>query len=90
MFVRASDYKYANAMSTSSEELLKSFDLLPDVEKREVASEIIRRTFSLDREPALDEGRMKTLYAGFAEEDRELAEEGIADYNKGLAIEDAQ
>jgi hypothetical protein len=90
MFVRASDYKYANAMSTSSEELLKSFDLLPDVEKREVASEIIRRTFSLAREPALDEGQMKTLYAGFAEEDRELAEEGIADYNKGLAIEDAQ
>ena len=76
MFVRASDYKYANAMSTSSEELLKSFDLLPDVEKREVASEIIRRTFSLDREPALDEGQMKTLYAGFAEEDRELAEAG--------------
>ena len=50
----------------------------------------LRRTFSLDREPALDEGQMKTLYAGFAEEDRELAEEGIADYNKGLAIEDAQ
>jgi len=77
-------------MSTSSEELLKSFDLLPDVEKREVASEIIRRTFSLDREPALDEGQLRTLYAGFAEEDQELAEEGIADYNKGLATEDAQ
>ena len=77
-------------MSTSSEELLKSFDLLPEMEKREVASEIIRRTFSLDREPALDEQQMKALYASFADEDRKLAEEGVEDYNKGLAIEDAQ
>jgi hypothetical protein len=90
MFVRASDYKYANAMSTSSEELLKSFDLLPDIEKREVASEIIRRTFSPNREPALDENQMKTLYANFADEDRELAEYGMDEYNKGLAIEDAE
>jgi len=90
VFVRASDYKYANAMSTSSKELLKSFDLLPDVEKREVASEIIRRTFSLNHEPAPDDYQLKTLYASFAEEDQELAEEGIEDYNKGLAKEDAQ
>ena len=90
VFVRASDYKYANAMSTSSEKLLKSFDLLPDVEKREVASEIIRRTFSLGRESALDEHQMKSLYASLADEDHELAEEGMEDYNKGLAIEDAQ
>ena len=90
VFVRASDYKYANAMSTSSEQVLKSFDLLPEVEKREVASEIIRRTFSLGREPAMDEHQMKSLYASFAEEDHGLAEEGMEDYNKSLAIEDAQ
>jgi hypothetical protein len=90
MFVRASDYKYANAMSTSSEELLKSFDLLPEVEKREVASEIIRRTFSPRREPASDEHQMKSLYVSFADEDHELVEEGIEDYNKSLAIEDSQ
>jgi hypothetical protein len=90
VFVRASDYKYANAMSTSSEELLKSFDLLPEVEKREVASEIIRRTFSPGREAVTDESQMKSLYAGFADEDHELAEEGMEGYNKSLAIEDAQ
>ena len=90
VFVRASDYKYANAMSTSSEQVLKSFDLLPEVEKREVASEIIRRTFSPGREPAMDEHQMKSLYASFAEEDHGLAEEGMEDYNKSLAIEDAQ
>jgi hypothetical protein len=48
-------------MSTSSKELLKSFDLLPDVEKREVTSEIIRRTFSLGREPAMDEHHKESL-----------------------------
>jgi len=90
VFVRASDYKYPNAMSTSSEELLKSFDLLPEVEKREVVSEIIRRTFSLGREPAIDEHQLKSLYSSFTDEDHELAEEGMEDYNKSLAIEDAQ
>jgi len=77
-------------MSTSSEELLKSFDLLPDIEKREVASEIIRRTFLLGREPAMDERQMRSLYAGFADEDHGLAEEGMEDYNQSLAIEDAK
>lgn len=77
-------------MSTSGKELLKSFDLLPEVEKREVASEIIRRTFSPHREPAMDEHQMKSLYASFADEDRELAEDGMEDYDKSLATEDAQ
>jgi hypothetical protein len=90
VFVRASDYKYANAMSTSGEELLKSFDLLPEVEKREVASEIIRRTFSTGGEAAMDEDQMKSLYASFADEDRELAEEGMEEYNKSLAVEDTK
>jgi len=90
MFVRASDYKYATAMSTSSKELLKSFDLLPEVEKREVASEIIRRTFSLGRESAMDELQMKNLYASFADEDCELAEAGMEDYDQSLATEDTQ
>ena len=35
----------------------------------------------------LTEEQMATLYAEFAEEDRQLAEEGIADYQTGLAIE---
>lgn len=33
-------------MSTTGEELLKSFELLPDAEKREVASEVLRRAFA--------------------------------------------
>jgi hypothetical protein len=77
-------------MSTSGKELLKSFDLLPDVEKREVASEIIRRAFSLDRDVALDEGEMEALYASFAAEDQELAEQGMDDYEERLIAEDTQ
>ncbi len=35
-----------------------------------------------------DEAQMAALYAEFAEEDRELAEEGISDYTGALAKED--
>ena len=76
-------------MSSSSQELLKSFDLLPEIEKRQVASEIIRRTFSLDSK-VVDETQLETLYAGFAKEDQNLAEEGMEDYERGLSIEDVQ
>jgi hypothetical protein len=36
----------------------------------------------------VDEAQLATLYAEFAEEDREMAEEGIADYATALAEED--
>jgi hypothetical protein len=76
-------------MSTSSQELLKSFDLLPEPEKREVASEIIRRTFALHRKIECDEAQLASLYADFADEDRALAEEGMETYERGLLAEDA-
>ncbi len=76
-------------MSTDSQELLKSFDHLPASEKREVASEIIRRTFALDRDQ-LDEMQLTALYAEFADDDLHFAEDGIEDYERGLVEEDAQ
>lgn len=75
-------------MSASSQELLESFDRLPDAEKREVASEIIRRTFVPNLQ--LDEAELAAVYANFAEEERSLAEEGLEDYQKGLLAEDAR
>jgi len=42
-------------MSTAVEEMLNSFDHLSESEKRELASEIIRRTWSLDFPPLTDE-----------------------------------
>jgi hypothetical protein len=76
-------------MSTASQELLKSFDHLPEPEKREVASEIIRRAFAVDRD-RLDEAQLTALYAEFADDDRSLAEEGLEDYERGLSGEDAR
>ena len=74
-------------MSTASEELLKSFDHLPLSEKREIASEIIRRTFA---QLEMDEVQVAALYAEFADEDRRLAEGAIEDYERGLLREDSQ
>lgn len=75
-------------ISTAVEELLKSFDLLAKPERHQAASEIMRRAFASS--PELDDAQLATLYAEFAETDRKLAEEGIADYEKGLASEDAE
>jgi hypothetical protein len=38
--------------------------------------------------PELDETQLATLYAACAEEDRVLAEEGMAEYTHGLCQED--
>lgn len=74
-------------MSTSSKELLRSFDLLPEPEKRQVASEIMRRTFALGRKIECDEAQLASLYADFADEDRALAEEGMETYERGLLLQ---
>lgn len=75
-------------MSTTREQILKSFDLLPEPERHQVASEILRRTLASNTE--LDEAQLATLYAESAATDRKLAEEGMEDYEKGLASEDAE
>ena len=75
-------------MSTAGEELLRSFDLLPDPEKREIATEIIRRAFASKVEA--DESQWAALYSESAQKDRNLAEQGIEDYDSGLLVEDAQ
>jgi len=75
-------------MSTSGEELLKSFDLLPEPIKQEVASEILRRTFAAT--PELNEEQLAALYAEAAGEAQTLANEGLVDYAGGLLAEDAE
>jgi hypothetical protein len=37
-----------------------------------------------------DEQRLAKLYAEFAREDQELADEGLADYSSGLVTEDSR
>lgn len=76
------------SISTAGEELLRSFDQLPEPEKHQVASEIVRRTLAAPAKH--DETHLAALYAEFAEADGKLAEEGIEDYERGLVTEDAE
>lgn len=76
-------------MGITIQEFLKSFDHLPASEKHEVASEIIRRIFTLDRNQH-DEVQLTPLCAECVDDDRQLAEEGIEDYLRGLVEEDAR
>lgn len=70
------------------EELLKSFDLLPESERHQVASEILHRAYASSKE--LDEAQIASLYTDFAQADRDLAEEGLEEYGRGLVSEDAE
>jgi hypothetical protein len=42
-------------MTAQVQDMLHTFDLLPDGDKRELASEILRRTLTLDVPPLSDE-----------------------------------
>ena len=62
-------------MSTSAQEFLASFDQLPDAEKQEVASEILRRTINFDLLPLSDEELVRSAEELFLELDRREAED---------------
>lgn len=76
-----------NIASTVAD-LLRSFDLLPELEKHRVASEILRRAYAPSKE--LDDTQISALYAESAEADSRLAEEGMEEYGRGLVSEDAE
>lgn len=65
---------------------------LSEAELEQVAKymEFLKFRARIDLTPTLDEAQLAALYAEFAEEDRELAEEGLWDYAEGLKKEDAQ
>ena len=63
-------------MSVSSQELLESFDRLPEAEKREVASGIIRRSVAFDLPPLTDEELVINAEQVFLELDRRESEDG--------------
>ncbi|HEY8186413.1 MAG TPA: hypothetical protein VIF64_10105 [Pyrinomonadaceae bacterium] len=63
-------------MSTTGEELLKSFDLLPELEKHKVAMEILRRSLELKSAPLTDEELALNAEQIFLELDRRESEDG--------------
>jgi hypothetical protein len=63
-------------MSISAEQILKEFESLPDSDKREVASEILRRVFKIDYAPLSDDELIMSAEAVFLELDqREIRDE---------------
>lgn len=58
-------------MSASIQNFLKSFDLLSEEEKKEVASEIIRRSINFDLPPLSDKELVLSAEELFLELDRQ-------------------
>lgn len=63
-------------VSSAVEELLKSFDLLPELEKHRVATEILRRSLELRSAPLTDEELALNGEQVFLELDRRESEDG--------------
>jgi len=62
-------------MSRSAQEVLDSFDLLPETEKQAVASEILRRTINFDLPSFSDEELVLSAEELFLALDRREAED---------------
>ena len=63
-------------MSIAGEELLRSFDLLPEIEKRQVAAEILRRSLAMKSIPFTDEELALNAEQLFVELDRRESKDG--------------
>jgi hypothetical protein len=73
------------------EHVIHGLDTLSEAELVQVAEFLAFLKFRarLQPMPELDEAQLATLYAACADEDRALADEGMADYVQGLCQEDA-
>jgi hypothetical protein len=77
-------------MSTQ-EQVLEEIKNLSEAELKQVAEYLAFLKYRARSKPrAVDESQLAALYAEFAEEDRDLAEEGMRDYAEGLSKEDAR
>ena len=73
------------------EQVVEELKTLNEEELKEVAEYLAFLKFRARRAaPSVDEAQLATLYAEFADEGRNLAEEGMADYAEGLIEEDAR
>ncbi len=79
-------------MAIIKEQIIQDINNLSDIELKQVAKYVafLRFQSRVNSMPALDEVKMASLYAGFADEDSELAEEGMLDYITGLKKEDVE
>jgi hypothetical protein len=75
---------------TIKEQVAKTIDRLSEPELKQLAEYLSFLKFRsrVRRTPPVDEKKLAGLYAEFSEQDRQMAEEGIEDYNKNLLVED--
>jgi len=78
-------------MSSIKAQVVEGLESLSETELAQVAEFMAFLKFRAQFQtmPQLEEAQLATLYTEFAEEDRKLAEEGIAEYAHGLYKEDA-
>ncbi len=72
------------------EQVVQQLESLTEAEIRKVAEYMafLRFRTRIRPMPVFNEEHLAALYAEFADEDRELAEEGMSDYAEGLTRED--
>ena len=72
------------------EKVAQELDSLSETELKQVAEYVAFLKFRarIKPMPTIDETQLAVLYAEFADEDRDLAEEGMSDYAEGLMKED--
>jgi len=77
---------------TIKEQIARELDALTESELAQVAEYVAFLKFHARVKPIpkLDETQLAVLYAEFADEDRDMAEEGISDFAEGLTKEDAR
>jgi len=68
----------------------RTIDSLSEPELRQVAEYLsfLRFRSRVQRKSSIGEKKLAELYAQFSDDDRQLAEEGIEDYNRDLLAED--
>lgn len=78
-------------MISTREKVVKSLSDLTEAQLRQVAEYLEFLKFHERRkdDSQLDDAELETLYAEFADEDRELAESGLTEYAATLEREDA-
>lgn len=77
---------------TIKEQVTKTIGSLSESELRQVAEYLSFLKFRSHYQSkfVIEEEKLSALYGEFADEDRQLAEEGLEDYDQGLLSEDTQ
>jgi hypothetical protein len=75
----------------TKEQITREINEMSSSELEQVAQYLafLKYQSRLKSKPNIDESQLAALYAEFAEEDRQLAEEGMTDYAEALTKEDA-